>query len=295
VSTAVYERTFRVRHYECDAYGHVNHANYLRYMQEAAMDASAAVGYDNARYEALGRLWLIRESDVTYHRPLVYGDAVTVRTWVEDFRRVRSRRAYALHLAGSDELVAEGTTEWVFLDAATLRPATVPADLIAAFFPDGAPAVAPRRPPFPEPPPAPPGVYTLRRPVEWRDIDPAGHVNNANYLAYLEEAGVAVCAAHGWPMARMMAAGFGIVARRYRIEYRQPAVFGDDLLVDTWASDARRVTAVRHYTIRRAADGELLVRAFALWAWVELATGRPMRIPAGFMADFAPNLVAASD
>jgi len=28
-------------------------------------------------------------------------------------------------------------------------------------------------------------------------------------------------------MTRMMEAGFGLVARRYRIEYRQPAVFGD--------------------------------------------------------------------
>ena len=35
-------RTFRIRHYECDRYGHVNNANYIRYMQEAAMDASAA-------------------------------------------------------------------------------------------------------------------------------------------------------------------------------------------------------------------------------------------------------------
>jgi len=42
----IHERAFRVRHYECDAYGHVNHANYLRYMQEAALDASAAAGYD---------------------------------------------------------------------------------------------------------------------------------------------------------------------------------------------------------------------------------------------------------
>ena len=47
----IHERTFRVRYYECDAYGHVNHANYLRYMQETAFDASAAVGYEIARYE----------------------------------------------------------------------------------------------------------------------------------------------------------------------------------------------------------------------------------------------------
>ena len=47
---AVHTATFRVRHYECDAYGHLNNANYARYMQEAAFDASAAVGYGKDRY-----------------------------------------------------------------------------------------------------------------------------------------------------------------------------------------------------------------------------------------------------
>ena len=55
-------RTFRVRHYECDALGHVNYANYLRYMQEAAFDASAAAGYDLDRYKAMGCHWLVRET-----------------------------------------------------------------------------------------------------------------------------------------------------------------------------------------------------------------------------------------
>jgi acyl-CoA thioester hydrolase len=293
---AYHEVVYSVRHYECDAYGHVNHANYLRYMQEAAFDASAAVGYDTGRYRALGRLWLIRESDITYHRPLVYGDSVTVRTWVEDFRRVRSRRAYELHLAGSGALVAEAHTDWVFLDSETLRPATVPPEMVLAFMPEGAPPTTPRREPFPEPLPPPPGVYVARMQVEWRDLDEAQHVNNANYLAYLEEAGVRVAAAYGWPLPRMMAEGFAIVARRYRIEYRQAAVLGDELEVATWVSDVKRATAVRHYAIRRASDGELLVRAYALWAWVSLESGRPLRIPAHFMADFASNLVqSASD
>ena len=76
----VHERAFRVRHYECDAYGHVNHVNYLRYMQEAAMDASAAAGYGVARYEELGRLWFVRETDISYLHPLRYGDTVIVKT-----------------------------------------------------------------------------------------------------------------------------------------------------------------------------------------------------------------------
>ncbi len=72
--TLTHERTFRVRHYECDSYGHVNHANYLRYMQETAFDASASAGYDVERYHEINRTWLVRESDITYLVPLSYGD-----------------------------------------------------------------------------------------------------------------------------------------------------------------------------------------------------------------------------
>jgi len=284
------ERTFRVRHYECDLYGHVNHANYLRYMQEAAFDASAAVGYDLARYEAMGRIWLVRETDITYLRPLTYGDSVIVKTWVLDFRRVRSRRAYALRLAGTDEPVVEAVTDWVFLDRETLRPASVPREMVAAFLPGGSPDGIPPREHFPKAAPQPAGVFKMRCRVRWRDIDGAGHVNNATYMAYIEDCGVQVAAAHGWPMGRIMDTGFAIVARRYRIDYRQPALLDEELEIATWVSDVKRATAVRHYTITRVADGELLARAHVLWVWVDLKTGRPIRIPPGFLENFAANI-----
>jgi len=287
----VHERTFRVRHYECDAYGHVNHANYLRYMQETAFDASAAAGYDIPRYVSMNRLWLVRETDITYLQPLAYGDSVTVKTWVMDFRRVRSRRAYELRLAATDEPVAQAHTDWIYLDRLKMRPISIPAEMVTAFLPDGPPDDLPPRDSFPDSPEPPPDVFTMRRRVEWRDIDGAQHVNNATYVAYLEECAVQVALAYGWPMARMMGARFGIVARRYRIEYRLPALIGDELELSTWVSDVKRATAVRHYTIKRAADGELLARAHVLWVWVDLDTGRPIRIPADFVADFAANIV----
>lgn len=285
----ILERAFRVRAYECDPYGHVNHANYLRYMQESAFDASAAVGYDFERYRQLGQQWLIRETDITYLRPLVYGDTVIVRTWVGDFRRVRSRRLYELRLAGSDEPVATATTEWVYLDMTTLRPATIPPEMIAAFrHPDT--VAGDRREPFPEAPPPPPGIFRTRRRVEWRDLDQVQHVNNANYLVYIEECNVAAAAAFGWSMGRIMERGMGIVARRYRIEYREPALMDDELEVTSFLADIRRATAVRHNEVRRVSDGALLARAYSLWVFVELATGRPIRIPADFMATFGPNV-----
>jgi acyl-CoA thioester hydrolase len=71
-------RDFRIRHYECDAFGHLNNANYLHYMQEAAFDASAAAGYDGLKYNKLGHYWLIRETDIEYLKPARYGDTLSI-------------------------------------------------------------------------------------------------------------------------------------------------------------------------------------------------------------------------
>ncbi|MBI5879427.1 MAG: acyl-CoA thioesterase [Chloroflexi bacterium] len=286
-----FTRTFRVRSYECDAYGHVNNVNYLRYMQEAAFDASAARGYDQSAYAAMGRLFLVRGTEIDYLQPLRYGDSVAVTTWVSDFRRVRSQRAYELKRVADDVVVARAATDWVFLDRDTQRPATIPEALIAAFFPDGVPPVQPR-PPFPVPPPPPPGAFHMRRRVGWQEIDSAGHVNNAAYLGYADDAGMEVSIAHGWPLARMMKHGFGIVARRHQIEYREAATLGDEIDVQTWVSDVKRVSADRHYLIRRAADGVVLTRVRSHFAWVDLASGRPIRIPPQFLNDFAANIAS---
>ena len=240
-------RTFRVRHYECGPEGLVRAAAYLRYMQEAAFDASAAAGYDMARYEAMGRHWLIRETWIDYLRPLRYGDSVEVKTWVADFRRVRSRRAYEFRLASTGAPVARAHTDWVFLDGASLRPASIPEEMRAAFFPEGPPAAAPPREGFPDLSP-PPGAFRQRRRVERRDLDPAGHVNNCVYVDYVEECG------------RLWAAA-PLLPRQHRLEYRLPALPGDELELVTWAAEEGDAAGVRYTLVQRPADGALLARA----------------------------------
>ncbi|MBN2385522.1 MAG: acyl-CoA thioesterase [Anaerolineales bacterium] len=286
---SIHQKTFQVRYYECDAYGHLNNTNYLRWMQEAAFEASAAVGYDFSRYDAIGHLWLVRETEIAYLLPLSYQDEVEIETHVLDLRQCRSRRAYVFRHLRSGQVAARATTDWVYLNARTLRPATIPDELRLAFFPEGLPAEAPRRERFPTPPAPPPQVFSLRRQVAWRDVDMLWHVNNAAYLAYMEDASTHVCDAHGWTMERMRAAGFGIVARGHRIEYRQPAVLGDELEIATWFSDERLSSALRHYRLRRAGDGELLVQGRSQFVWVDIETGRPIRIPEHFLAEFADN------
>jgi acyl-CoA thioester hydrolase len=289
-------RTFRVRSYECDAYGHVNHANYLRYMQEAAFEASAAAGYDVGRYQAMDRTWLIRETEIEYLRPLRYGDTVQVRTWVADFRRVRSRRAYEFRLVGTGKLVARAQTDWFFLDSTTWRPAPIPHEMKAAFWPEGVPDVTPPRRRFPPAPPPPPRAFRQRRRVEWRDLDEIGHVNNAIYLAYVEDCGIQMLAARGWPLARMTAEGFAVVARQHHIEYQMPGLMDDELEVLTWLSDvdAGGATAVRHTTVARVSEGALLLRTRTVHVWVDLRTGKPTPIPIAFLNDMGPCIAGGS-
>ena len=62
----IHNSEFQVRFYECDAYGHVNHSNYFRYMQEAAFAASDAAGFPDEEYQRLGVIWLIRDTEVEY-------------------------------------------------------------------------------------------------------------------------------------------------------------------------------------------------------------------------------------
>jgi len=288
----VHERTFRVRNYECDAIGHLNSVNYLRLMQETAFDASAAAGYGQKRYAEMNRIWLIRESEIEYHLPVFYDQSVRVRTWIADFRRVSSRRRYEFRLEGEDTLCARGFSDWVLLETATLLPASIPRQLVNDFYPEGVPAKFPKRAPFPEPPPPPPGVFTTRRRVEWQDIDPMEHVNNAIYMAYVNEAGFKAVAEFGWSWQRMRSAGFAILLRACRLQYLQSAVFDDELEIATWVSGVKRSTAVRHYTIRRASDQTLLCRANVLGVWVDLASGQPMRITDQFLRDFEPNIAA---
>ena len=288
----VYETTFSVRYAECDAYNHVNHAQYVVYMNEAAFEASAMVGYTVDRLQARNAVWLARSHDIEFIQPLIFGNVVTVKTWVADFKRVRSLRRYDL-FAGKT-IAARAATDWVFIDTESGRPAAIPAEYVDDYTQlngnlDTTKDSGPSRTPFPKPPTLAPEPFRYRFKVEWRDVDPQRHVNNAAYFSYLENATWMLLENTGWTLTRLVDRRLAIVTRRYRIEYLAPAFMGDELEVTTWVSDARRATAVRHYIIHRCTDGAVLVRARALWVWVDLATGQPRRIPDDFRSDFQAN------
>src|SRR5262245_14610909 len=97
---------------DLDAFGVLRTSSLLRLLQEAATRASSDAGFDARYYERTGTMWIIRRTTFNVVSPARYGDELAVRTWIADFRRVRSQRCYEVR-AGT-RLIARATTDWVF-------------------------------------------------------------------------------------------------------------------------------------------------------------------------------------
>ncbi|MDH5507418.1 MAG: thioesterase, partial [Anaerolineae bacterium] len=259
-------RTFRVRYYECNADGFLRVPNALNYIQEAAFDASAAAGYGEARYQEMGRVWLTRENSIEFMRPMRYGDTVEIKTWVQDFRRVRSRRVYEFRVVGSEEMAARAVTDWVFLDMASHRPVSIPEELAAAFFPNGSTPQAQAREPFPARPDQPVGSFTQQRPVTWSDLDPQQHVNNSIYTAYIED-----FMSQALGTLKIEPRGWAIYPRLHRIEHRGQARLGDELTLRMSFAGLDTERGERHCSIQRVSDGELVAQGHTVWGYYDEA------------------------
>lgn len=144
--------------------------------------------------------------------------------------------------------------------------------------------------------------------VRFNECDPLGHVNNAVYLAYLEQAAIDHAAAAGWPAVRLREEfGAVFVARRHEIEFLRPAFDNNALEIATWPESLSGARAIREYRIRRidvtvgslppdrlidpaqlvsAPEGDVVVTARTAWAFVDASRGRPVRIPPALIDAF---------
>src|ERR1035441_4244605 len=111
---------------------HVNNVAYVQWMQDAAIAHSAATGCTRMT-EAIGATWVARMHRIEYLSPAFAGEAITILTWVADFRKVRSLRRYKFIRAADQKVLAQGETDWVLVDVATGHPRGIPAELANLF------------------------------------------------------------------------------------------------------------------------------------------------------------------
>jgi acyl-CoA thioester hydrolase len=119
-----------VRGYELDSNGHVNNAVYLSWAEELATAHAEAAGYGRDWSATRGGGWVVRKTEITYHRPAVYGDEVELTVRVELVRGARAMRRTTISRIGNGELLAEVLTEWVWVRLRDGRPAPAPRELV---------------------------------------------------------------------------------------------------------------------------------------------------------------------
>lgn len=115
-----------------DANRHVNNVAYLQWMQDAAIAHSDA-NRCTALTQSAGATWVVRTHRIEYFSPAFAGEGIVVLTWVANFRKVRSLRRYRFYRGVDRVLLAEGETDWVFVDAQSGKPRAIPQELQEAF------------------------------------------------------------------------------------------------------------------------------------------------------------------
>ena len=124
------------------------------------------------------------------------------------------------------------------------------------------------------------------RPTD-EDIDELDHVSNLVYLRWVLQAARAHSDAVGWDTAAYRDLGSIWVVRRHEIDYAQSARLGDEVALTTWVDSWKRVSSVRRTEIVRRADDRVLARAATTWAFVDLESARPTRIPPSVQGAFS--------
>lgn len=121
--------TLKVRHYEVDLYGHVNHANYVHYLETARVEALEAVGLALPDIRRQGYLIVAVDLAVKYHAPAYSGDTLEILTRIREIRGARSIWVQEIREATSRRLTVTAEVTGAFmLDGG--RPVRVPAAFV---------------------------------------------------------------------------------------------------------------------------------------------------------------------
>jgi acyl-CoA thioester hydrolase len=129
---------------------------------------------------------------------------------------------------------------------------------------------------------SPPHFFAI--PIDPADIDFMGHVNNASYLKWVQEAVIDhwrsfapadAVAAHLW------------VALKHEITYRRPTFLGDEVIATVLLEKIHGARASYETVIRRGE--EILAEVKSSWCCVDAVTLRPARLARDVIAKFFPE------
>ena len=123
--------------------------------------------------------------------------------------------------------------------------------------------------------------------VMFFDTDCAAVVHNIAYLRFIETARTHLAVQLGMGLTDMARHGRYPVVVRTEIDYRRPAVLGDELIIDGWLASVERMRFWCAFEIKRPADDTLIATSRQRMAVVQMPAGKPVRLPAEWASLYA--------
>ena len=118
--TPLFSHRLQVRFRDCDPLGHVNHAVYLTYLEQARFNLWRAIGIASPDGERVPGVILAR-AEIDYRRPASYGDILEIQLGLAGTGRTSFTYEYEI-LDAQRQLVASARTVLVRYDYATSKP-----------------------------------------------------------------------------------------------------------------------------------------------------------------------------
>lgn len=123
--------------------------------------------------------------------------------------------------------------------------------------------------------------FTTTIPVRFSDLDCMGHVNNAVYFSYMEQARIEFCAQfpeidfHN-PQNRI---GKGLILANISCDFKRPVELGETIEVDIAVSRVGNSSFDTTYELRLANSGTLVASGKSVQVYYDYALGKSLPLP----------------
>lgn len=123
-----------VMSYELDAFGHVNNAVYLNYLEKARNDFMIAKGLGFGDFFRWKKFPVVIRAALEFKSPARAGDRLVINGWISDSSATGFTLAYEIWNDSGSQLVLKGETAHVFIDEGS-RPTRIPSEFSEKFIP----------------------------------------------------------------------------------------------------------------------------------------------------------------
>jgi len=128
-----FRHPIRVYWEDTDAGGIVFYANYLKFFERARTEWLRSLGIQQSELrQRTGGVFVVSETSVRYAKPARLDDELIVTAQLERAGQASLIIAQQAFEAAGGALLAQGTIRIGWVDAATLRPGRIPAEILQA-------------------------------------------------------------------------------------------------------------------------------------------------------------------